>query len=184
MKRIILLCFFAVSIATVKSQSDLPYKPLSSFKKDTIAYIMYNFETRADFYRDKSVAEIVKDIEIPIVCYRYRFKFKSPKYHLLLFFNSNTDVSSESSYNVCLSSDIKYADYISWYGKWTKEVSSSIKSVEVKLVSVSVPRDSKHYKKWKERQDRNVKEKPLPEIIFKDEPSHPDWERGLKELQK
>ena len=67
---IILLCsILFVSCATSKhiSAVNSNYRSLKSFHKDTIAYFQYNFIDNQDKYIGKSVDEVLKDLEIPIV---------------------------------------------------------------------------------------------------------------------
>ena len=67
---IILLCsILLVSCATSKHISAVNpnYRNLKSFHKDTIAYFQYNFIDNQDKYIGKSVEEVLKDLEIPIV---------------------------------------------------------------------------------------------------------------------
>ncbi len=62
---IILLSLFSICF-TAKGQSNLAYKPLSSFEKDTTAFIIYNFIDRAECYRGKTLKDIYKELQAPI----------------------------------------------------------------------------------------------------------------------
>lgn len=68
MKKIILITttvLFAVITANVYAQEPKPYKPLSAFGTDTIAFLRYNFKERADQYAGKTIAEILNDAQLP-----------------------------------------------------------------------------------------------------------------------
>ena len=69
MKKIILLLLLIITSLSVKSQCELPYKSLSAFGTDTVAFMTYNFMDRADCYKGKTVKEIEKDLQIPIKDY-------------------------------------------------------------------------------------------------------------------
>ncbi|MFT4222071.1 hypothetical protein [Dysgonomonas sp.] len=71
MKKIILIiAFIGISILS-KAQCNLPYKPFSAFGKDTVAFITYNFMDRADCHKGKTIKEIEKDLQMPIIRYNY-----------------------------------------------------------------------------------------------------------------
>ena len=72
MKKLIL--FFAAVLAMCYSNSalaqcTLPYRALSTFNNDTIAYLKYNFTDRADCYKGKTFEEVVTDLNIPIASF-------------------------------------------------------------------------------------------------------------------
>lgn len=50
----------------IKSQCELPYKPLSDFANDTTAFLMYNFRDRAVCYEGKELDDIIADLKMPI----------------------------------------------------------------------------------------------------------------------
>jgi hypothetical protein len=51
----------------VIAQDNLPYRPLKSFKNDTVRYLEYNFNKRSVHYIDKTMADFIKDLELSIV---------------------------------------------------------------------------------------------------------------------
>lgn len=61
----ILFTIVAMSLYAQSSGASKPYKPLSDFGTDTIAFLHYNFNERADQYKGKTIAEILKDAQIP-----------------------------------------------------------------------------------------------------------------------
>lgn len=160
-----------VTVITMKSQTDLPYKSLSSFNNDTVAYLVYNFETRADFYKGKTIDVVLKDLRIPIIFYRYNYTPRGPQNHLNLFFNSNTDITSESSYRIYISSNTKYLDYVPWDGKWTTNIYESIKSIKIEKVGVSAPRNSKYYKEKEVKSSSST-----PRVVPRDSPVIHKWD--------
>lgn len=66
MKQIIAILLFAALCVNSKAQCNLPYKPLSAFEKDTVAFMSYNFNDRADCYKWKTFKEVSQDLQIPI----------------------------------------------------------------------------------------------------------------------
>ena len=66
MKKIILLLLLIITSLNSKSQCELPYKPLSAFGTDTVAFMTYNFRDRADCYKGKTLKEVSEDLQIPI----------------------------------------------------------------------------------------------------------------------
>ena len=49
------------------AQDDLPYRHFQAFQKDTIRYLDYNFTLRSEQYFDKTVGELLHDLELPVV---------------------------------------------------------------------------------------------------------------------
>lgn len=66
MKQIITILLFAALYINSKAQCNLPYKPLTEFGTDTVAFMTYNFRDRADWYKGKTLKEIAHDLQIPI----------------------------------------------------------------------------------------------------------------------
>ncbi|MDR2148658.1 MAG: hypothetical protein LBE91_19630 [Tannerella sp.] len=168
MKKIILLSLFVAMAATVKSQADLPYKPLSSFKNDkvfnndTVAYLVYNFKTRADFYKGKTVDEVLKDIRVPVAFYQISVILRPIGNRALrLYFNSDT--KSDSSYYLYIISYTNYPKDPTLIEEWSAEIYELLKSNKVESVGVSVPRNSEYFKeeerKWKEESEKESKKR-------------------------
>ena len=67
MKKIILLLLLIITSLSAKTQCNLPYKPLSAFGTDTVAFMTYNFKDRADCYKGKTLKNIVDDLQIPVI---------------------------------------------------------------------------------------------------------------------
>ena len=164
MKKIILLLLFVAVAAIVRSQDSLSYKPLSSFKNDTVAYLVYNFETRADSYKGKTIDEVLKDLRIPVISYKIHLILHPIGFRALrLFINSNTDITNENCYYLGIASMTNYTKYVPFDGEWTENIYESLKSIVVTGIGVSVPMNSEYYKerqkKWEqERKERKEKE--------------------------
>jgi hypothetical protein len=66
----IILVLFACVFACgqVQAQEDnLPYRPFQSFKNDTIRYLDYNFTLRREQYAGKTVGDLLKDLQLPVL---------------------------------------------------------------------------------------------------------------------
>ena len=55
-----------LTVTLVKSQEEIPYKPLAEFGNDTTAFVMYNFWEREVRYEDKTLKEVIDDYSMPI----------------------------------------------------------------------------------------------------------------------
>jgi hypothetical protein len=70
MKKLIIL--FSIMMCTSflsHGQCTQPYKTLSAFNNDTVAFLNYNFESRRDCYIGKTLADVVADLQIPVQSY-------------------------------------------------------------------------------------------------------------------
>ena len=67
MRKIILLLLLIITSLSAKTQCNLPYKPLSAFGTDTVAFMTYNFKDRADCYKGKTLKNVVDDLQIPVI---------------------------------------------------------------------------------------------------------------------
>ncbi|MFV0539522.1 MAG: hypothetical protein ACK5M3_19470 [Dysgonomonas sp.] len=66
MKQIITILLFTILCINSNAQCDLPYKPLTEFGTDTVAFMTYNFTNRADYYKGKTLNKVIHDLQIPI----------------------------------------------------------------------------------------------------------------------
>ncbi len=64
MKKILLFILLSVSILCAGAQCTKPYKAFAEFNKDITAFLSYNFKERADCYKGKTVADVLKDMEL------------------------------------------------------------------------------------------------------------------------
>ncbi|MDR2064562.1 MAG: hypothetical protein LBP85_02460 [Prevotellaceae bacterium] len=64
MKKIILTVILAFAVFNAKAQ--LPYKQLSQFNGDTVAYLEYNFVTHKSAFIGNTVEMVIEWLEIPI----------------------------------------------------------------------------------------------------------------------
>ena len=67
-KKIILFLFATIFVCgQMWAQDDLPYRSFKPFNNDTIRYLDYNFTLRRDQYADKTVGDLLRDLELPVV---------------------------------------------------------------------------------------------------------------------
>jgi hypothetical protein len=51
----------------IQAQDKLQYRSLKSFNNDTINYLKYNFYTLRSQYEGKTIADVIKNIKLPII---------------------------------------------------------------------------------------------------------------------
>ena len=61
------LLLTVVFAGQIHAQKQLLYKAKAEFNKDTIQYLKYNYTIRSAQYKDKTVGEILKELEYPIL---------------------------------------------------------------------------------------------------------------------
>ena len=61
--------FLFLSIGQLWSQEKMPYKSKAMFKADTLQYLEYNYnvERSVEYYKDKTVSDILKELEYPVL---------------------------------------------------------------------------------------------------------------------
>jgi hypothetical protein len=66
----IILTLFAITFICghIRAQETLPYKAKAEFKQDTLQYLEYNFTDRAIQYKEKKVSDVLKDLDLPVLC--------------------------------------------------------------------------------------------------------------------
>lgn len=166
MKKIILIIAF-ISISMLgKAQCNLPYKPLSSFGSDTTAFIIYNFMDRADCYKGKTLKEVTKDLGMPV---KYHAKILLSRGALFsginIYIYDDIIVSklrdSNKDYNairIYWEKEINILD--PQYDKvrissWNKGFYDYVKDMRIKKLEVSIPRYSKYYEKYKQKETKS-----------------------------
>ncbi|MDR1714489.1 MAG: hypothetical protein LBS20_01440 [Prevotella sp.] len=165
MKKIILIIAF-ISISMLgKAQCNLPYKPLSAFGTDTTAFIIYNFMDRADFYKGKTLKEVTKDLDIPI---KYYVRIDLSRGTLFsgigIYIYDDITVSklmdSNKDYNVIdiyweTPINVLHPDHKRLIGiNWNKAY-EYLKDMKIKRIEVSIPRYSKYYEKYKQKETKS-----------------------------
>ena len=90
MKKLTILILLVTASIASKSQSDLPYKALSAFSNDTTAFLRYNFKTRADCYKGKTVADVLKDLQLTPKMFISKSSTRVNKYAGIRIYVSNT----------------------------------------------------------------------------------------------
>ncbi len=53
-----------MAVLYADAQCTQPYKAFNQFANDTTAFLRYNFKTRADCYKGKTVADVLKDLQL------------------------------------------------------------------------------------------------------------------------
>ncbi len=86
MRRIILFIVFIVITVAAKAQCNQPYKSFDQFRNDTTAFLRYNFKTRADCYKGKTVAYVLKDLQLRPKSYVALYSTKTNKYRGICIF--------------------------------------------------------------------------------------------------
>jgi len=67
-KQIILFALFSlISMGVLWAQEQMPYKSKATFKTDTLQYLEYNFNLRSTQYIGKTVGEILRELEYPVL---------------------------------------------------------------------------------------------------------------------
>ena len=90
MKKLTILILLVTASIASKSQSDLPYKALSAFSNDTTAFLRYNFKTRADCYKGKKVADVLRDLQLTPKMFISEPSTRVNKYAGICIYVSNT----------------------------------------------------------------------------------------------
>lgn len=139
-KMILTTVFIGISILS-QAQCELPYKPLSAFGKDTTAFIVYNFTNRADCYKGKTIKEIERDLQMPIIKYNYFIKARTKNGNILglhLFyeytFNKISGIKIYWTNITGVDEKIKKLRIESNY--WGKEIYEIVKDFKIKAVEV------------------------------------------------
>jgi hypothetical protein len=66
-KNILMTLLLLLSIGQIQAQDSLQYKSLESFNNDTIKYLEYNYSTRWHQYVGKTVADVINELELPVL---------------------------------------------------------------------------------------------------------------------
>ena len=64
---ILFALFLLLSSGQLWAQEQKPYKPAETFKGDTVQYLEYNYRIRCEQYVGKTVGEILKELEYPVL---------------------------------------------------------------------------------------------------------------------
>lgn len=168
MKKIILIiAFISISVLS-KAQCDLPYKPLSEFGKDTTAFIMYNFMDRKNCYKGKTLKEVTKDLDIPIKYYVDSRRMRGSHFGgiYIYIYDRTTTIKMdekmkddntifilwETPINI---NDSNFKKFINTNPDWDKGAYNYLKDMKIEELSVVIPRYSKYYEKYKEKETKS-----------------------------
>ena len=64
MKKMLLFILLLIAALYAEAQCTQPYKAFNQFANDTTAFLRYNFSTRADCYKGKTVADVLRDLQL------------------------------------------------------------------------------------------------------------------------
>ncbi len=145
------------------AQCELPYKPLSEFNKDTTAYIIYNFMDRADCYRGKTLKEVTKDLGIPIKDYTRADIQRGTLFGYIYIYDDITVsrlIDNKKDYNAIKiywenPINVEHSDYKRLRGIGWNKAYEYLKDMRIKELEVSIPRYSKYYEKYKQKETKS-----------------------------
>lgn len=165
MKKLNILFILLLGVLSLKSQAqcNLPYKPLSAFGTDTTAFIIYNFMDRKDCYKDKTIKEVLKDLNLPV---KHDVKFLSPRGSFftgvtIYIYDRNTVIKlwdnekDDNAIDIYWEKEINRLD--PQYEKvrrsdWDKGFYDYIKDMKIKEINVPIPSYSKYYEKYRPKE--------------------------------
>ena len=193
MKNVILI--FAFILATF-SLSAKKYKPLSAFKKDTTAFIIYNFMENANYYSGKTLKEVVNDLQIPVQDFAYSWNpgkgNKMEGIHIYIYSESKVNKLRDQGmdHNIILIKWENDAGEVSDIRRklgiqWNQQVYDYFQDFKIKSVQVIIPFGSKYYMKYNKPKPKSSQ---LPFNVVKDEgvftpiPDSLIWPSYLNEL--
>ncbi|NDV69770.1 hypothetical protein [Dysgonomonas sp. 25] len=147
MKRITLIILVLLSSIAVKAQCDLPYKSLSDFNHDIEQFKDYNFIVRANCYKDKTVENILNDINAPITYVISEMNRNDTKKEGIYLYWGEKNVV------LILFNEIENPDF-SLDGKWSETASKYYKNRIIKAVYVPIGKDDLPYNTKKSKSNK------------------------------
>lgn len=90
MKKILLFILLLTAALYAEAQCTQPYKAFNQFANDTTAFLQYNFSTRADCYKGKTVADVLKDLQLTPKMFISEPSTRVNKYAGISIYVSNT----------------------------------------------------------------------------------------------
>lgn len=90
MKKILLFILLLTATLYADAQCTQPYKAFNQFANDTTAFLRYNFKTRADCYKGKTVADVLKDLQLTPKMFISKSSTRVNKYAGIRIYVSNT----------------------------------------------------------------------------------------------
>lgn len=90
MKKILLFVLLLMATLYADAQCTQPYKAFNQFANDTTAFLRYNFKTRADCYKGKTVADVLKDLQLTPKMFISKSSTRVNKYAGIRIYVSNT----------------------------------------------------------------------------------------------
>ena len=151
MKKILLITLAIFASNCLKAQ-EMAYKPLSEFKGDTSAFVLYNFMDRALAYKGKTFADVITDLKVPVKSFAYTFNGDDLKAIYLspypTIFPKKGDISNiyiewenpiikEDIFKLVLAKD-----------GWNEQIYNHYKDKKIKYIYVDIPENSIYYTKY------------------------------------
>lgn len=160
MKKIISFIIVIIIASTLVGQNkENHYKPLSSFNNDTISFIFHNFHENGDYYKGKTLKELSKNIQIPIIRYSYFTKSETGEIlgiYIYIYDELHVDNVSRQGWNVIKiywkrEKDSITDDKIDKMRRgnkyWNSEIYNLCKDFIISDIQLFVPESNKYYKK-------------------------------------
>ena len=150
MKKITLFLIFMPLFWQLSAQSELPYKPFETFNNDTLAFMDYNFRQRGEYYKGKTVGEVLEDISLPIKSFT---RYMTGRTTTCIIVNTEPVYREfKSNYiRIFLQTPVDSRELVKLMGgdpiskTWTPEIYEFLKNEKVKSVWPN------HYRLWKEK---------------------------------
>jgi hypothetical protein len=92
MKKILLFILLVTAALYVEAQCNQPYRAFSTFANDTTAFLQYNFSARADCYKGKTVADVLKDLQLTPKIFIPKSSTRVNKYAGISIYVDNTTI--------------------------------------------------------------------------------------------
>ena len=150
MRKIALFLILLPLFCRLSAQNELPYKPFEAFNNDTLAFMDYNFRQRAEYYKGKTVDEVLEDISLPIKVFERGMKGYTT-FCILVYTDSVPHEMKGNYITVFLQNPVDSRKLVKLMGgdpnskTWTPEIYEFLKNEKVKVVRPN------HYRLWKEK---------------------------------
>ena len=140
MKKIALFLILLPLLCRLSAQNELPYKPFEAFNNDTLAFMDYNFRQRAEYYKGKTVDEVLEDISLPIKVFERGMKGYTT-FCILVYTDSVPHEMKGNYITVFLQNPVDSRKLVKLMGgdpnskTWTPEIYEFLKNEKVKRVA-------------------------------------------------
>ena len=152
MRKIALFLILLPLFCRLSAQNELPYKPFEAFNNDTLAFMDYNFRQRAEYYKGKTVDEVLEDISLPIKVFERGMKGYTT-FCILVYTDSVPHEVKGNYVKIFLENPVESKKLnllrvknVNEYSKaWTPKLYEFLKNEKVEVVRPN------HYRLWKEK---------------------------------